>query len=1043
MSNLSDSIARWIEALSVKSLKRFAANGFLIWFQAGLFVAVFLTFIEKNARGGNLLARLLDGFNLKRDILTVGVLRRFLMRAFDPNYFGKRDDHEQAVNEVLGGTPKTSPTASEGEPHRRPLADSIWTENSDKRVPKQQPILVAPVAADVATGNLIMIEPGVSVVDALSAACALPPWFAPQEIKVTHGGLPIKHWLVDGAAVAREPIQPVLDLIKQLHLHRGSPLESRSTPFGALQLARTPTYIELCVIAPYPTHRLLDRERQQMRADMGLERSVPPPLPKPPPARVGTLYSLRDIFSLRAAHAAKDERNLVVLRNIALANAQKEVPTPLFYSGNNENDKRDINHWHVFAHLREIEPQQPVQVLDQLIKCSDSSQRRSVLRKIIADGCRASLLSLYRSHLKNLPFETLQNSKIPPCRALQRVLKNNIPLPGSPSDMTSPPGIAEICKECLFLNDIKAAWKEVSDLKANGEPESLPDWGEPPGSKIDTPEKKETETESRISPTLTWPLDLPDASRSAMRLGRERSTVTLVFSGGVFRGVFQVGVLNALNEAGFKPDVVAGASVGTITAAFAARIFTEPDRLQRQKRIAAVAATFLAIDRLVLTDRFADFIRRFTLRAGSANFSLTDADHLFRRFDKRSWELLSARSRRVLAGIHRMAYLDPIELLDLLGWNSPRDNGKFADRLQHYGQDALDRAGIGTELLGAEPLEQLIRGHVLRASEDRGADFDEFLLGGIHFLATTTNLTTGEIDVLGSFPPDKRRRPALIPGLLASSAFPAVFRPRMNWELRAGSPGFPEELVDGGIADNLPIVPLSRFLFLASRNRWLSARPKEGPHLLFTASLEPKRRKLDDADLKETVDFWVTLSRRVNQLRYNVKIDTHRRIQTDIRRIYAALKRDRKQEGFNLLDLHVSCVKPEWLSGTFAFHPMLGFRRERQARSIAHGCASTLAHLHREERSHGAWVQNWWGPAVFDAGTIDVKTDTVDCEPSVTLNPGSPSSSGACYFRSGLLCPFSKESLKQLELLPETTNELSEIYRFCGQSKTHRRSEEA
>ena len=35
-------------------------------------------------------------------------------------------------------------------------------------------------------------------------------------------------------------------------------------------------------------------------------------------------------------------------------------------------------------------------------------------------------------------------------------------------------------------------------------------------------------------------------------------------------------------------------------------------------------------------------------------------------------------------------------------------------------------------------------------------------------------------------------------------------------------------------------------------------------------------------------------------------------------------------------------IKPEWLCGTFAAHPMLGFRRDRQKRSIAHGCASTL-----------------------------------------------------------------------------------------------------
>ena len=52
--------------------------------------------------------------------------------------------------------------------------------------------------------------------------------------------------------------------------------------------------------------------------------------------------------------------------------------------------------------------------------------------------------------------------------------------------------------------------------------------------------------------------------------------IVFLFSGGVFRGVFQVGFANAVSELGIQPDVVAGASVGTIIGAFTGRVFAKP-----------------------------------------------------------------------------------------------------------------------------------------------------------------------------------------------------------------------------------------------------------------------------------------------------------------------------------------------------------------------------------------------------------------------------------------------------------------------------------
>jgi hypothetical protein len=46
-----------------------------------------------------------------------------------------------------------------------------------------------------------------------------------------------------------------------------------------------------------------------------------------------------------------------------------------------------------------------------------------------------------------------------------------------------------------------------------------------------------------------------------------------------------------------------------------------------------LAATYLALDRFVLTDRIADFVRRFTIRASNADFSVSDVDLVLRRFE--------------------------------------------------------------------------------------------------------------------------------------------------------------------------------------------------------------------------------------------------------------------------------------------------------------------------------------------------------------------------------------------------------------------------
>ena len=1014
-----------------------------------------------------LAARFLDGFSLRKDLLTSGVLRRLILRAFDPSYFGK-PDLLATLNAEFGGPDKQATKQD-----RRYLWRSLWPASAaaqDGDPPRPDPILVAPVAANVGTGELETLGPHLSTVDALCAACALTPLFEPQRLPACAGS-ERTHWYIDGANIVREPLEAALELVKRLHLHGLGGEEARGRtedPFADIRLADDLRYVELCVVASMPTQRLLNEERTRMRQDFNLPSdpvangsAANPPAhaasaeAKPRP-HSGTLYRLADFFAMQQAHASKDDRCLAMLRHGAL----KRAGGVFFCSGKSGSTKPED--WHVFAHLRAIEPPAPVQLLPGLLQCPDRPARRELLGRTIADGCRASLRTLFAREVEGIRWKT----GFAACAALRDQL-TKVRLPGAGANGESFPGLPEICSHCVFARNPNAGWHDrpVSHGPDAVFETAIPDWGKLPETPVEPPEKT-CEQRPPIGTATRWPLP----HHATGKPGDERPTVSLVFSGGVFRGVFQVGVMAALCQAKARPDLVAGASVGTIMAALAARIFTEPDEMRRRVRLLSVTAAFLAIDRLVLTDRFADFVRRFTLRAGAADFSLRDVDHLFRRYDHRSWERLSGQSRRVLAGLQRITYLDPLELLDLIGLHAPRAGGKFMERLLHYAQDFLDRSGIGSELLGAEPLEQLIHSLVLDGAPAEGAEFDYFLdprlratgakpasLGGIQFLATVTNLTTGDLDVLSSLPMHGDRKTALGPGLLASSAFPGVFRPRWNWELRAGSSEPRQELVDGGITDNLPLIPTARFLYLASQTPEpcrITARPAGGPHLLFTASLEPRRRVLARDELERTVRCWLGLRKRADQLRYNVKLDRNDYTQREIRRIYRKLttedpslpleqrqhiEKNRRQ--FDLLDLHVSCVKPEWLCGTFAFHPMLGFQLERQAHSIAHGCARTLVHFAREQRAdnvdegRGSWTQHWWNPVKLHSGVEDKENSNL-------LKPRRCNEEGECCFQAGVKCPFSPAAIQEIneegERIPtELAGVLARVYHGCGEPATH------
>jgi hypothetical protein len=139
-------------------------------------------------------------------------------------------------------------------------------------------------------------------------------------------------------------------------------------------------------------------------------------------------------------------------------------------------------------------------------------------------------------------------------------------------------------------------------------------------------------------------------------------------------------------------------------------------------------------------------------------------------------------------------------------------------------------------------------------------------------------------------------------------------------------------------------------------------------------------------------------------------------------------------------------IKPEWLCGTFAFHPMLGFRRTKQAMSIAHGCATTLLEFSRRkadpaDSQFAQYLQAW--------NISEERLPKVTCweQAFAKAENAPPVSKGMCWIRGDVPCPFSRTELlkrdsaleKEQPLGPTLIREISKIHECCSRRETHLR----
>jgi predicted acylesterase/phospholipase RssA len=1024
--------------------------------------------------------RFLQSYNLSRSLLHHYALEKFLVDYFDPGYYGPRDTGkmlERALRPLILKPADGVDLAGCCSKTRKVVSHYYAPE-------RRRPIVVGLGVANVGTGDVDVMDANAPLICGLRAAAARAPFLPPVNYRET--------LYTDCSNVTPVPMPVLLKLLQRhdvhdaakiIHVYRASPV-----PFSQPRLPRrnaSQPFVNLVDIA------LRAFKLRQFR-DADLERRL-------------THHYTHVIPPAATRGAAPQCRH------------QVEFDT--------DKGKKKQSFYRIW--IAPIELEMPLG-LNQRIIFSNRVERRAEILHTLAQGCRAALQVMIPDALSQCAREA--NLQYVPCgRAVRVHLKQRSvtpsitevagePLPGSkPVSSNSnakeaPPGLAEICDHCYLdsEDDALPESRHTQVLVAHKWRDTAPSWPH----EFEAREKGITDAgfaDKHFDPLATdaqtpdlqtlnalgryWPQPRPndnvsgDAATAESSAPMDRPTVSLLFSGGVFRGVFQIGVVNALHILGVKPDIVAGASVGSITAAIAAQILgvskhkqaqmqttasrESPERAQqiarqaqmaRSLQIARLACTYLAIDRIILTDRFADFVREFTIRSADTHFSLRQADQLFRKYDQPRTLRFNHGARRVIAGIERLFYVNVYQLNQLTALLRGRNGHEALSFAKQLAQQWLDRMRVGEEIMGAEALEQLIRYFII--DHDACDDLKQpptdierlqggtahFIAHGVIFLATTTDLNEGVLVNLGdplrsngaSSPLD------LTKGLLASSAFPGVFRPLWSTEL------FPfshrdHQYIDGGVMDNLPIDAVAHFLgdtsAVTNHGGLIKRRPTSGvPHLVFAASLEPHVALLDGAALYALQDDWPALVRRVKQLSYNRKLNTYHQAAYEIGRLHDHYY-DGQQAPDSTADksvnLEITALKPNWLCGTFAFHPMLGYRRHRQAQSIAHGCAMTLLKF----REYDEKRLTVWG---IDDNQLPSTADLSEAQKDWNQRRKS-ANPGECWLRQGAPCPFSKAYLDALnqkikqetqqcdKCLDSTTiAQIARIHTCCSHPGTHK-----
>ena len=636
---------------------------------------------------------------------------------------------------------------------------------------------------------------------------------------------------------------------------------------------------------------------------------------------------------------------------------------------------------------------------------------RDELLKVTAAGCRSTLETLYRHRLAAFGYQPV------PCSTFLSQLAPR----RAGSVEISAPGLPEVCRRCT-----KMLWPlpdPVAEAKKHSER-----WFE------------------RIPLTQYSHLAPDDGAPNSPAPHRPR--IVFLAAGGVFRGAFHIGVIGAMQVARMQPDLIVGASVGTLMGGALGAISALPDDGARQKLLGELCLTFLEVDRRVaLTKVLKNAAKQLGTRGRAVHLSPADIRRAVRRGTRSDPGFAVAGAPSVL--------IDAISTLFLIPHKDTGDiaaqfvAGRITEALKRFWQAArnetLQRLDITSAIIGTSLLED--RARTLLGSDRFHLDRDQ-PYAGISLFATASDISRSQPLLL---PRDLDHSTVydFVQAGLSSSAFPAAFRPRQQAEVQPGCGATDILYADGGMFDNLPFFPAIEVLSVVQRNwRTLTHRPAadylderlQRPDLFLSASLEAQ---LGDSDAGDRLDSFLAIHQRAAKLSVNTKLNSfvdnaaivaaNGRLLHQAYAASAAVPPDDVAEFMdsvvNAAVLQVTPTDKDHLNGTFAFSRSVGFSPWNVAKSIADGCFRTQRSLIRPAPNLAATAVAQMQAAGRIAGL------------SVNSNGQAGQPDGCPFFRrekngnpAPFLCPFAEAA--ERFTLPES-GILRIVYQQCVSDEKH------
>ena len=544
---------------------------------------------------------------------------------------------------------------------------------------------------------------------------------------------------------------------------------------------------------------------------------------------------------------------------------------------------------------------------------------RDEVLKHAATGCKATLEQLYAPQISKIAGAEID---CPTFLTRLRTAKD--------PDFRGPAGLPEICRHC----DKQLRASRDSGRKAVFAEEEVQGWR-----------------------------DRKDLATEFPQLKGDEPRIVFVASGGVFRGPFHAGMINAMLALNIKPDLIVGASVGTLVGAALAAALAATNHQDALDVLCALVDTFQQSDeKVAFTKTLKNAARELGIRGRNVDL----APHELR---KKILEGTKADPAFAVTGTPPVL-IDAISELLLL----PHENtkkiaaqfvaGHFTDAtrclIEGIREETLRRLEIVNAVMGAsllEPTARRLLGSMLGYNMN---DRQPYKDAKIALFGTSTNLKHQQPVLLGRY---KFELPSydFVNACLASSAFPAVFAPRTEDQIFPGL-GDPDEIYsDGGMFDNLPISPALEILTASQRN-WINetkadavnemGKRVQNPDLFITGSLD-----ITASQDEKIFDNLVSIKRRAGTLQNNVKIKAFEEISGRIGEHLSFLHKiaqAARATGLtnlphnylnglvNAVLLPVYPTDAKHLNGTFQFCNSMGRDVKVVNASMADGCFRTL-----------------------------------------------------------------------------------------------------